>query len=199
MMFEAARTVVSAEENLRPNLAILLSGGVAVAILSFLWLPVAPATASVLLGLLMIAGAQVDARTYLLPNAVTWGAIVSGILAAPALDSLSPWWISGGAAIARATATALALLLLRWCYAWLRAREGLGLGDVKLAAAVGAWLPAVCIPFCFALATCSALVAVGLACIRGESINATAKLPFGAFLCPALWVVFFAGELQVLC
>ena len=83
MMFEAARTVVSAEENLRPNLAILFSGGVAVAILSFLWLPVTPATASVLLGLLMIAGAQVDARTYLLPNAVTWGAIVSGILPRP--------------------------------------------------------------------------------------------------------------------
>jgi leader peptidase (prepilin peptidase)/N-methyltransferase len=68
---------------------------------------------------------------------------------------------------------------------------------VKLAAAVGAWLPAASIPLCFALATCSALMAVALARIRGESINATAKLPFGAFLCPALWLVFFAGELQL--
>jgi leader peptidase (prepilin peptidase)/N-methyltransferase len=196
MMFEVERTVVSPEENLRPNLAILFGGGVAIAILSFLWLPVAPATASVLLGLLMIAGAQVDARTYLLPNAVTWGGIASGILAAPALDSLSPWWSSAGTAIVRATATAVALLLLRWCYTWLRAREGLGLGDVKLAAAVGAWLPAASIPLCFALATCSALVAVALARIRGERVDSTAKLPFGAFLCPALWLVFFAGELQ---
>jgi leader peptidase (prepilin peptidase) / N-methyltransferase len=119
----------------------------------------------------MIAGAQVDARTYLLPNAVTWGGIASGILAAPALDSLSPWWSSAGTAIVRATATAVALLLLRWCYTWLRAREGLGLGDVKLAAAVGSWLPAASIPLCFALATCSALVVVALARIRGERVD----------------------------
>ena len=47
-----------------------------------------------------------------------------------------------------------------------------------------------------ALATCSALVAVALARIRGERVDSTAKLPFGAFLCPALWLVFFASELQ---
>jgi leader peptidase (prepilin peptidase)/N-methyltransferase len=42
------------------------------------------------------------------------------------------------------------------------------------------------IPFCFSLATGAALVAVMFARLRGESIDATAKLPFGAFLCPAL-------------
>jgi leader peptidase (prepilin peptidase) / N-methyltransferase len=31
--------------------------------------------------------------------------------------------------------------------------------------------------------------------LRGESFDATAKLPFGAFLCPALWLVFYACEL----
>jgi leader peptidase (prepilin peptidase)/N-methyltransferase len=195
MMFEAERATVS-PENLRPDLAILFGGGLPIAFLSFLSLPVIPATASVLLGLLMIAGAQVDARTFLLPDAVTCGGIVSGILAAPALDSFNPWCVSAGAAVVRATGTAVALLVLRWCYARLRAREGLGLGDVKLAAAVGAWLPAAFIPLCFALATCSALVAVAFARVRGESVDAAAKLPFGAFLCPALWLVFYASELQ---
>ena len=52
------------------------------------------------------------------------------------------------------------------------------------------------IPFSFALATCAALVTVMFARLRGESIDATAKLPFGAFLCPALWLVFYAGELS---
>jgi prepilin signal peptidase PulO-like enzyme (type II secretory pathway) len=78
----------------------------------------------------------------------------------------------------------------------LRYREGLGFGDVKLAAAVGAWLPLESIPLCFALATCAALVAVMLRRLRGESIDATAKLPFGAFLCPALWLVFYASQLS---
>ena len=144
----------------------------------------------------MIAGAEVDARTYLLPDAVTWSSIALGILAASALNSFEPW-LSAGAAVARAAATASALALLRWGYGRIRGREGLGLGDVKLAAAVGAWLPLALIPFCFALATCAALVTVMFARLRGETVDATAKLPFGAFLCPALWLVFYAGELSL--
>jgi leader peptidase (prepilin peptidase) / N-methyltransferase len=143
---------------------------------------------------LMIAGAEVDARTYLLPDTVTWGGITLGILAAPALNPFEPW-LSAGAAVARAAGTAFAVVVLRWCYARLRGREGVGFGDVKLAAAVGAWLPLASIPLCFALATCSALVTIMLARLRGESIDATTKLPFGAFLCPALWLVFYAVEL----
>ena len=193
-MFDAEQTGHS-QEDLRPNLAILFAAGVAIAAVSIISLPLPAAIASVLLGALMIAGAEVDARTYLLPDAVTWGGIVSGILAAPALDPFNPWWSSAGAAIARAAATASALALLRGCYAWLRKREGLGFGDVKLAAAVGAWLPLASIPFCFVLATCAGLVAVLLARLRGQTIESTAKLPFGAFLCPALWLAFYADRL----
>jgi len=84
------------------------------------------------------------------------GGIVFGVLAAPALNPFEPW-LSAGTAVVRAAGTAFALVLLRWGYGWLRSREGLGFGDVKLAAAVGSWLPLASIPFCFALATCSAL------------------------------------------
>jgi len=90
---------------------------------------------------------------------------------------------------------ALALATVRWCYGLLKKREGLGFGDIKLAAAVGAWLPLADIPLCFAVATSSALVTVILARLRGQGIDATMKLPFGAFLCPALWLVFYAGAL----
>lgn len=190
----AAEDAITSGEDLRPNLAVLLSAGSAVALISALSLPLPVAIASSLLGALMIAGAEVDARTYLLPDTVTWGGITLGILSAPVLNPFEPW-LSAGAAVARAACTALALVLLRWGYGWLRSREGLGFGDVKLAAAVGAWLPLACIPFCFALATCTALVTVMLGRLRGESFDATAKLPFGTFLCPALWLVFYACEL----
>ena len=192
-MIEAQETIVS-EGDLRPNLAVLVSAGAAVALVSTMSLPWPVAIASTILGALMIAGAEVDARTYLLPDTVTWGGITLGILAAPALNRFEPW-LSAGAAVARAAGTAFAVVLLRWCYARLRGREGVGFGDVKLAAAVGAWLPLASIPLCFALATCSALVTIMLARLRGESIDATTKLPFGAFLCPALWLVFYAVEL----
>jgi leader peptidase (prepilin peptidase)/N-methyltransferase len=192
-MMEAEETIVL-EEDLRPNLAVLFAGCGAVVLISAMSLPWLIAIASTALGALMIAGADVDARTYLLPDTVTWGGIVSGILAAPALDPLEPW-LGTGAAIARAAGTAFALALLRWCYTRLRGREGLGFGDIKLAAAVGAWLPLTAIPFCFALAAGAALVVIMLTRLRGEGIDATMKLPFGAFLCPALWLVFYTGVL----
>ena len=180
------------ETDLRPQLAILLAGSAAVAVISFASLAWPAALASTVLGALMIAGADVDARTFLLPDTVTAGTLISGILAAPALDPFDPG-SSAGAAAARAIGTAAVLLSVRWGYARLRDREGLGFGDVKLAAGIGAWLPLDAIPACFALAASAALVSVLLAHARGRPMHATTKLPFGAFLCPALWLVFYAS------
>ena len=174
--------------SLKPNLAVLFVGSSATALVSFISLPWPLAVASSLLGLLMIAGTDVDARLFLLPDVVTYGATVCGILAAPSLAPLDPW--SGlGAACLRAIGTAMVLAGLRLAYMKLRGREGLGLGDVKLAAAVGAWLPLGAIPYCFGLASAAALIWVAVT-RRGESLDSM-KLPFGAFLCPALWLVFF--------
>jgi leader peptidase (prepilin peptidase) / N-methyltransferase len=180
------------EADLRPRASILLSGAAAVAVVSFGVLAWPAALASTVLGVLMIAGAEVDARTFLLPDTVTVGAFVSGILAAAALDPFAPG-ASAGEAAARAAGTAAVLLLVRWGYARLRGREGLGFGDIKLAAGIGAWLPLDAIPACFALAASGGLIAVLLAHMRGRRVDALTKLPFGAFLCPALWLVFFAS------
>jgi leader peptidase (prepilin peptidase) / N-methyltransferase len=182
------------DESLRPNLAILAGASTVIILLSVLMLPWQAAVASAVLGSLMIAGADVDARTNLLPDVVTWGAIVCGIAAAAALNPYDEWH-AAAAAIMRAAGTALALGSLRWCHARLRMREGLGFGDVKLAAAVGAWLPLTAIPLCFALAAGAALVAVICARLRGEAISSATKIPFGAFLCPALWLIFYVGVL----
>ena len=170
------REATASGQDLCPNLAVLFGLGGAVALISVMSLPWPFVLASTVLGALMIAGAEVDARTYLLPDIVTFSGIALGIVAASALNPFEPW-LSVGAAVARAAATASALFLLRWGYGRIRGREGLGLGDVKLAAAVGAWLPLALIPFCFALATFAALITVMFARLRGESIDATAKLP----------------------
>jgi leader peptidase (prepilin peptidase) / N-methyltransferase len=184
--------------SLRPNFAILAAGTGAAALLSFASLPWPLALASSLLGLLMVAGADVDARTFLLPDAVTYGAILCGIAAAPLLEAADPWqslgpWQSLALASLRAAGTGLALYLLRLAYARLRKTEGLGLGDVKLAAASGAWLALDAIPICFGMAAAAALTFV---LIQGQKQSrAEPKLPFGAFLCPALWLSFFVASL----
>lgn len=189
-----AGEAVGLEVDLRPNLAILAGGACVVGLISALSLPWPIAVASTVLGTLMIAGADVDARTFLLPNVITFGTLFSGIVAAPFLDSTHAW-TAAVEAVARAGIVAGALALFRSGYAWIRKTEGLGLGDVKLTAAIGAWLPLEAIPLCFGLATGGALVAVLLARLSGQAVISTTRIPFGAFLCPALWIVFFTDSL----
>ncbi len=183
-----------AADDLRPNLAFLIGGSTAIGLVSVASLPLPVAIASIVLGVLMVAGADVDARTYLLPNTITWGAAICGVVAAGLLDKSNP-----GLAILNATLRAIGaagvLALLRWSYGRIRHLEGLGLGDVKLAAAVGAWLPLEVMPLCFGLATSGAVVTILWAHLRGKRIEGTMKIPLGAFLCPALWLAFYADRL----
>ncbi len=190
-----AEETAGSEDDLRPHQAILIGGAGAIGLISALSLPWPFAVASTVLGTLMIAGAEIDARTFLLPNPVTWGAVICGIVAAPLLNTLEPW-AAVAEAIVRAGGVACMLMLFRAGYAWSRQAEGLGLGDVKLGAAIGAWLPLEAIPWCFGLATGGALLAVMLARLSGESVMRTTKIAFGAFLCPALWIVFYADSVM---
>jgi leader peptidase (prepilin peptidase)/N-methyltransferase len=195
---DAADIAATPEEvtrkDLQPNRKVLLCGSVVVALVSAATLPWPDAVASSVLGALMVAGADVDARNFLLPDLVTGGAALSGLAAASALDPFDPWlglaMAAGGALLIGA-----ALWLARWGYAQLRHREGIGLGDVKLAAAIGAWLPLDVVPVCFLLATSAALIAILMAHWRGRAVERTAKVPFGAFLCPALWLVYYSTRL----
>jgi leader peptidase (prepilin peptidase)/N-methyltransferase len=178
--------------SLRPDLPTMILGTSAASLLSCIFLPWPAAIASSFLALLMIAGADVDARTFLLPDTVTYGAILSGLIAALLLESFDPW-ASFAAALLRALGTSALLMVLRTLYARLRGYEGLGLGDVKLAAGIGAWLPLESIPVCFSLAATAALLSI--LSRFGSAPLKTLKLPLGTYLCPALWLVFFVNSL----
>jgi leader peptidase (prepilin peptidase)/N-methyltransferase len=96
-----------------------------------------------------------------------------------------------------ACATALALLLLRWLYSLLRRRQGLGLGDVKLAAAIAAWLGArqMCVVFFLAVVT-GALTALLVLALRGQKATTQEgplAVPFGTFLALAGIYCSFLG------
>ena len=125
---------------------------------------------------------------------ITLGATIGGIGSAWFLDEINPW-LAASDAMVRAVCIAGLLALLRWIYGSIRQREGLGLGDVKLAAAVGAWLPFEVIPLCFGLATGGALVTILWGRLHGNRIERTMKIPLGTFLCPALWLAFYASNL----
>ena len=189
-MTDPAEEALGSENDLCPNPMVLAGGAAAIGVISALTLPWPVAIASTVLGMLMVAGADVDARTFLLPDTITWGAVACGIVAALLLHPAAPW-VTAGEAIARAACIAATLALFRSGYGWIRRSESLGLGDVKLAAAIGAWLPVDTVPLCFGLATTSALLAVMFGYLNGQSVTRATRIPFGAFLCPSLWVVFY--------
>jgi leader peptidase (prepilin peptidase)/N-methyltransferase len=95
-----------------------------------------------------------------------------------------------------AVATAAALLILRWIYTLVRRRQGLGLGDVKLAAAIAAWLGArqMCVVFFLAVVT-GALTALVALAVRGRERSGSEgplAVPFGTFLALAgIYCAFF--------
>ena len=93
--------VFVSEEDVRPNPVILLAGSTAVAAISFMSMARPAALASTVLGM-MIAGAEGDARTFLLPDTVTAGTFLSDLVAAAVLDPLVP-----GLAPAQAVACAV--------------------------------------------------------------------------------------------
>ncbi len=142
----------------------------------------------------MVAGADIDARSYLLPDSITFGATALGIIFAFVLAPAEPW-PAVGFAVSRAAGLAIVFAAVRHVYKQLRGAEGLGLGDVKLAAVGGAWLSMTAIPTWLCLASTAGLVAVLMARLRGRPVNSATRVPFGAFLCPALWLVFYLTAL----
>jgi leader peptidase (prepilin peptidase)/N-methyltransferase len=69
-----------------------------------------------------------------------------------------------------------------------RAREGLGLGDAKLAAAAGAWLGWQVLPLVVLVASVGGLVWLAVAmCFRGRAALKD-QVPFGVPLCLSFWL-----------
>jgi leader peptidase (prepilin peptidase)/N-methyltransferase len=139
----------------------------------------------------MLAIAVIDARAFTIPDALSLPAIALGLFASGTLlDPSSDGLVSADHVLGAGLGAGL-LWLVREAYSRLRGREGLGLGDVKLAAAAGAWNGWVPLADVLLLAAASALgVAAALAAIRRKDLSATERVPFGTFLAPAIWIVW---------
>jgi leader peptidase (prepilin peptidase)/N-methyltransferase len=80
-----------------------------------------------------------------------------------------------------------ALWLLAWSYRQMRGYEGLGYGDIKLFAALGACCGWQALPWIALGATVMALTSIVMLQLRGF-IQGDSPLPFGPFLAIAGWV-----------
>ncbi len=173
-------------ENGGPGVQLALGlGTFASCLASLAAAPGAEGLCGAFLAILMLAIAVTDARRYLIPNELTAAALGFALLRAAA---------EGGAqavlwAAFRAAAVALPLVALMLLYRRWRGRDGLGLGDVKLAAVCGAWLEFTTVIVVIELAALSAIGAYAAnAALRERPLKSTAVLPFGLFLAPAIWI-----------
>ena len=182
----------AAQDGIRVPLVLSLALLVGV-LASLVMAPGAEGAYGAFLAALMLAIAVNDARHYLIPNELTGAAFVLALLraaaAVPEAGVEALLW-----PVARAVAVGLPLLLLMVAYRRWRGRDGLGLGDVKLAAVCGAWLELTTVVAVIELAALSAIAAYAVnAALRRKPLRATAFLPFGLFLAPAIWIGW-AGE-----
>jgi leader peptidase (prepilin peptidase) / N-methyltransferase len=142
------------------------------------------------LAVLMVAIAAVDARRFIIPDELTAAALALG-LAYAAVEDADIWPQALAWAVLRGAAPALAFLGVRAAYRHWRGREGIGLGDVKLAGVAGVWLDWPTIPIAIEIA---ALAALGAYMIRHlylrRTVRPTTRLPFGLFLAPAIWIAW---------
>ena len=152
---------------------------------------------------ILVGLAFLDAGFLWLPDAITLGGSVIGLLLPMIALNLTTARLSVGTTalrileerlIAIAISAAL-ILLIRWMYKLIRKREGIGLGDAKLMAMLGAWLGLQGALLAFVLGVVlGAIVAVVMLALprRKDERWAAMKLPLGTFLCvggivSALW------------
>jgi leader peptidase (prepilin peptidase)/N-methyltransferase len=168
------------------EVTIVIAGAAGIAA-SVLLLPDARGVAGGGLALLMIAIAVVDARRFIIPDELTIAALALGFVHAALLDTDAIMQSLATAAL-RGAVLALAFWGLRIAYARLRGREGIGLGDVKLAGVAGVWLDWATMPVAIEIAALAALAVYAVRRFRGgRSVGRTIRLPFGLFFAPAIW------------
>jgi len=139
-----------------------------------------------LLVALMIAVAIIDAEHMIIPDQISLGGLVAGLGLSFIHGDVAPLEAFIGAA-----AGALFLGLVRFVHMKITGIEGMGLGDVKLAGTIGAFLGWYALPVVFLASTAMGLLVGGIfLAIKGK--GARTPLPFGTFLAVGAIAYVFA-------
>jgi leader peptidase (prepilin peptidase)/N-methyltransferase len=148
--------------------------------------------ATCVFGWALLLLAVTDWRALLLPDVATFPLTLFGLLASFTLQ-LGPWRDHAlGAAAGFAS-----LALLAWLYRRLRHREGLGLGDAKLSAAIGAWVGWQGLPTMLLWGSMLGLLFAIALSLQGMRLRLSDRLPFGVFLAAGGWLVWLYGPLAL--
>jgi leader peptidase (prepilin peptidase) / N-methyltransferase len=153
-----------------------------------------PAACGVVVTWALIALTGIDIDHQLLPDGITLPLLWSGLLASVVFAA------EGGAlpasprdAIIGAAAGYMSLWLVFHAFRLVTGKEGMGYGDFKLFAALGAWLGWKLLPLVILLAAATGAV-LGILMILFRGRDRAAPMPFGPYLAAAGWLAMMYGD-----
>jgi leader peptidase (prepilin peptidase)/N-methyltransferase len=146
----------------------------------------------------LIALTGIDVDHQLLPDGITlplmWAGLLAAVVVGPGAGAPIP--VSARDAIIGAASGYVSLWLVFHSFRLITGKEGMGYGDFKLFAALGAWLGWKLLPLVILLsAATGAVLGILMIVLRGR--DRTAPMPFGPYLAAAGWLAMMYGDALV--
>ena len=143
---------------------------------------------ALLLTWILLALTFIDFDKLLLPDQLTLPLLWVGLLL-----NLSQQFVPLADAVIGAIAGYMVLWSIYWAFKLLTGKEGMGYGDFKLLAALGAWLGWQSLPLILILSSCvGAILGITLVVMRRH--QQSKPMPFGPYLAIAGWIALLWGE-----
>jgi len=147
-----------------------------------------PALAALFFTWALITLTMIDFDHQLLPDSITLPFLWLGLVL-----SLWPIFVDSPTAIIGAIAGYLSLWIVYWAFKLITGKEGMGYGDFKLLALLGAWMGWQMLPVIILLSSAvGAVVGITLILARGRDRNTA--IPFGPYLAAAGWIALLWGH-----
>jgi leader peptidase (prepilin peptidase) / N-methyltransferase len=146
------------------------------------------AIAAVVFVLALITLTMIDLDTYLLPDSITLPLLWLGLL-----FNLNQTFVDIHSAVIGATLGYLILWSVYWAFKLATKKEGMGYGDFKMLAAIGAWLGWQALPAIILIASLTGSM-IGIAMITFGKHKTNNQIPFGPFIALAGFLLLFLGS-----
>lgn len=176
-------TPISARYPLVELLTAVLSAAVA-----WKWGMSMQTVGALLLVWMLVSLAFIDLDTTLLPDSLTLLLLWLGLL-----FNMNGYFASLPDAVAGAMAGYLVLWSVYWLFKLVTGKDGMGFGDFKLLAAIGAWLGWQMLPVTLLLSSVVG-AAIGIAMIVFVKHDRRVPIPFGPYLAGGGLVALFFGQ-----
>jgi leader peptidase (prepilin peptidase)/N-methyltransferase len=150
---------------------------------------------AIILTITLVAIAMIDADTQLIPDSIALPLMWLGLAMSlfHPLTGATTLFISPQDAIVGAMAGYRTLWSIFWLFKLVTGKDGMGYGDFKLLAALGAWLGWQQLPIIIMLsAVVGAAINITMIVARGKDRNI--PIPFGPYLAAAGWITMLWGE-----